>query len=202
MNILDTTSEELIKILSNGYKGDDYIITSEDVKLPIYIENNLVKEFKKLDDAGLLNFDGKIDITGGWEVSLRPTIFTYFTDKENYSVNNTTSINNFYASCTGVQIQQGVVNSSQEQTVTQGFDYDAITDIVLQIKKYDSLFDAEFGNEAENLRKSIVELEELIKNKENPSLIKKALGGIKDIAVGVGKGVITTGITSLIIGVL
>ncbi len=199
--MLDTTSEELIRILVNGYKRDDYIITSEDVQLPTFFENNLRKEFEFLKDDGLLS-SVMIDITGGWEVALRPTIFTYFTEKENTRMTDTSSVNNFYGNVTGVQIQQGVVNSSQEQTVMQEFDYNAVADIVSQLKKYDSLFDIEFGKEAGVLRNRIDELEELVKNKENPSLIKKLLGEIKDIAVGVGKGVITTGIIELIKGVL
>lgn len=201
MNYLDKTSEELIRILLNGYKRDDYIITSDDVQLPTYFENNLRKEFEMLEDNGLLRLVG-IYITGDWEVLLRPTIFKYFTEKENARMTNTSSVNNFYGNLTGVQIQQGVVNSSQEQTVRQEFDYNAVADIVSQLKKYDSLFEIEFGKEADELRNRIDELEELVKNKENPSLIKKILGGIKDIAAGVGKSVITTGIIELIKGVL
>lgn len=46
-------------------------------------------------------------------------------------INNT---NNFYDKVTGVQIQQGTNNSSQEQTVMQEFDYDKLTKILEQIK--------------------------------------------------------------------
>ena len=52
-------------------------------------------------------------------------------------INNT---NNFYDKVTGVQIQQGTNNSLQEQTVMQEFDYDKLTKILEEIKKYDITF--------------------------------------------------------------
>ena len=61
-------------------------------------------------------------------------------------------------------IFQKTVNSSQTQTITQDFDYGAISDIIESIKKYDGMFDAEFGDKASELRGKIAGLEALDEN--------------------------------------
>ena len=42
----------------------------------------------------------------------------------------------------------------------QNFDYDAISDIIGNIKKYDDLFDEEFGDNASDLRERIARVPE------------------------------------------
>ena len=96
-------------------------------------------------------------------------------EKQSYNTNN------FYGDVTGVQIQQGTVNSSQTQTITQDFDYGAISDIIENIKKYDGMFDAEFGDK-----------------RENPSKIKKLLTELRNLAIGVTGSLIASGIAAQI----
>jgi hypothetical protein len=113
-------------------------------------------------------------------------------EKQNYNTNH------FYGDVTGVQIQQGTVNSSQTQSITQDFDYGAISDILENIKKYDSLLDDEFGDKASDLRGKIVELEELIEKRENPSKVKILLAELKNLAIGVSGSLIASGIAAQI----
>lgn len=110
-------------------------------------------------------------------------------------INNT---NNFYDKVTGVQIQQGTNNSSQEQTVMQEFDYDKLTKILEQIKKYDSTFDNEYGEKAPEIRSKIDEIETLLQKRENPSRIKILLTDIKNLSIGVAGSLIASGIISLV----
>ncbi len=110
-------------------------------------------------------------------------------------INNT---NNFYDKVTGVQIQQGTNNSSQEQTVMQEFDYDKLTKILEQIKKYDSTFDNEYGEKAPEIRSKIDEIETLLQKRENPSRIKILLADIKNLSIGVAGSLIASGIISLV----
>ena len=106
--------------------------------------------------------------------------------------------NNFYGDVTGVQIQQGTVNSSQTQTITQDFDYRAISDIIENIKKYDGLLDAEFGDKVSELREKIASLEELVEKRDNPSKIKLLLTELKNLAIGVTGSLIASGIAAQI----
>jgi len=42
MKIVDKTAEELIKILCDGFHGnEEYRVTNHDVEIPVYIKNNL-----------------------------------------------------------------------------------------------------------------------------------------------------------------
>ena len=70
---------------------------------------------------------------------------------------------------------QGTINSTQNQNITQDFDFDAVSDVIKNIKKYDAMFESEFGDDATELRNKLDEIEKLIKNKENPSKIKALL---------------------------
>lgn len=110
-------------------------------------------------------------------------------------INNT---NNFYDKVTGVQIQQGTNNSLQEQTVMQEFDYDKLTKILEEIKKYDITFDTEYGEKAPELRSKIDEIEILVQNRENPSRIKVLLADIKNLSIGVAGSLIASGIISIV----
>ena len=80
------------------------------------------------------------------------------------------------------------------------FDFDAVGDIIKNIKKYDAMFDAEFGDKATELRDKLDNIEELVKNKENPSKIKTLLIELKNLAVGITGSLIASGIAAQIPG--
>lgn len=136
--------------------------------------------FSKLDEAK----EKAQEVIDGYEAILQ--------EKQSYNTNN------FYGDVTGVQIQQGTVNSSQTQTITQDFDYGAISDIIENIKKYDGMFDAEFGDKASELRGKIAGLEALIEKRENPSKIKMLLTELRNLAIGVTGSLIASGIAAQI----
>jgi hypothetical protein len=199
MRILDNASEELVSLICKGYCRGDYQVTNNDVDIPAYLENDLALEFEKLKQYGLISNYGYY-ISGCWEITIMPSLLTYFERKENAILQEKQSINtnNFYGDVTGVQIQQGTVNSSQTQTITQDFDYGAIGDMIENIKKYDGFFETEFGDKASELREKISRLEELIEKRDNPGKIKLLLTELKNLAVGVTGSLIASGIAAQI----
>ena len=114
-------------------------------------------------------------------------------------VNNT---NNFYGEATGIQIEQGTNNSLQEQTITQEFNYAKVKEVLEQIKKYDSMFDEEYGEKAPELRNMIEEIEVLLQKRENPSKIKMVLTEIKNLSIGIAGSLIASGILATIAPIL
>ena len=199
IKILDSSSEELVSLISEGYSRDDYQVTNNDIDIPAYLENDLALEFEKLKQYGLISNYGYY-ITGCWKLTILPGLLTYFERKENAILHEKQSYNtnNFYGDVTGVQIQQGTINSSQTQSMKQNFDYDAISDIIGNIKKYDDLFDEEFGDNASDLRERIARVEELVEKRDNPGKIKMLLTEIKNLAVGVSGSLIASGIVAKI----
>lgn len=140
-------------------------------------------------------------ISGEVEVILTTDGIEYFKDKEmqmggNQKITNNT--NNFYGKVTGVQIQQGTVNSSQSQSVNQGFNYDEVAEIIQKIKKYDSFFNDEYGENALEMRNKISEIENLVQKKENPSRIQTLLNDVKNLSMGVAGSLIASGIVALL----
>lgn len=192
-----TIAEDGVK--SGKHCKDDYRVTDNDVEIPTYLESDLALEFEKLKQYGLIS-NYCYYISGCWEIAILPSLLTYFERKEKAILQEKQSYNtnNFYGDVTGVQIQQGTVNSSQTQTITQDFDYGAISDIIENIKKYDGMFDAEFGDKASELREKIAGLEELIEKRENPSKIKMLLTELKNLAIGVTESLIASGIVAQI----
>lgn len=199
IRILDSSAEELVLLISKGYYRADYRITNNDVSIPAYLEQDLALEFEKLKQYGLIS-NYCYYISECWDITILPGLLTYFDRKEKAIMQEKQSYNtnNFYGNVTGVQIQQGTVNSSQTQTVRPDFDYGAIGDIIENIKKYDGMFDAEFGDKASELRERIARIEELIEKCENPGKIKMLLTELKNIAVGVAGSLIASGIANLI----
>ena len=198
IRILDDSAEELVSLICKGYCNDDYRVTNIDVEIPTYLECDLALEFEKLKQYGLIS-NYCYYISGCWEITI-PSLLTYFERKEKAILQEKQSYNtnNFYGDVTGVQIQQGTVNSSQTQTITQDFDYGAISDIIENIKKYDGMFDDEFGDKASELRARIAGLEELLEKRENPSKIKVLLAELKNLVIGVTGSLIASGIAAQI----
>lgn len=199
MKVLDDSAEKLVSLICEGYCGEGYKVSNSDVKIPLYLEYDLELEFEKLKQYGLISKYAYY-ITGCWEIIILPSLLTYFErkekaimqEKQNYNTNN------FYGDVRGIQIQQGTVNSSQTQNITQEIDYEAISKIIENIKKYDGLFDAEFGNKASELRDKIEGLEKLVEKRDNPNKIKALLTDLKNLAIGVTGSLIASGIVAQI----
>lgn len=200
LKIIDSTTEELVSIICDNYKRDDFKLTNNDIEIPEYLERDLQFEFEKLKQYGLIS-QYAYYISGIWEISILPSILSYFQDKENamnqeQKTNNYTNI--FNGAVSDIQIQQGTKNSTQTKNVNMGFDYEAVGKIIEQIRKYDGILDSEFGESASELREKMEEISLLVQRQENPSKIQMLLGDIKNLAIGAGGSLIASGILSLL----
>ena len=200
LKIIDSTAEELVANICDGYKRNDFKLTNNDIRIPEYLERDLQFEFEKLKQYGLIS-QYAYYISGIWEISILPSILSYFQDKENAmnQEQKTSSYTNiFNGDVSDIQIQQGTKNSTQTKNVNNEFDYDAVGKIIEQIRKYDGMLDSEFGESASELREKMEEILVLVQRQENPSKIQVLLADIKNLAMGVGGSLIASGILSLL----
>ena len=197
-------SEKFLKIVLEKRKenGSDIITCTLDIfnEIP-NIEFNVGNIMDDLKLHNCISGNSTVFISGEVQVILTIDGIEYFKGKEiqmreNQRITNNT--NNFYGEVTGVQIQQGTVNSSQSQSVNQGFDYAEVAEIIEKIKKYDSFLDDEYGENALEIRNKIDEIEDLVQKKENPSRIKALLNDIKNLSIGVAGSLIASGIVTLL----
>ena len=197
-------SEKFLKIVLEKRKenGSDIITCTLDMFSEIpNIEFNVGNIMDDLKLHNCISGNSTVFISGEVQVILTIDGIEYFKEKEiqmreNQRITNNT--NNFYGEVTGVQIQQGTVNSSQSQSVNQGFDYAEVAEIIQKIKKYDSFLDDEYGENALEIRNKIDEIEYLVQKKENPSRIKTLLSDIKNLSIGVTGSLIASGIVTLL----
>ena len=197
-------SDKFLKIVLEKRKenGSDIITCTLDIfnEIP-NIEFNVGNIMDDLKLHNCISGNSTVFISGEVQVILTIDGIEYFKEKEiqmreNQRITNNT--NNFYGEVTGVQIQQGTVNSSQSQSVNQGFDYAEVAEIIEKIKKYDSFLDDEYGENALEIRNKIDEIEDLVQKKENPSRIKTLLSDIKNLSIGVTGSLIASGIVTLL----
>ena len=167
-------SEKFLKIVLEKRKenGSDIITCTLDIfnEIP-NIEFNVGNIMDDLKLHNCISGNSTVFISGEVQVILTIDGIEYFKEKEiqmreNQRITNNT--NNFYGEVTGVQIQQGTVNSSQSQSVNQGFDYAEVAEIIEKIKKYDSFLDDEYGENALEIRNKIDEIEYLVQKKKIP----------------------------------
>lgn len=197
-------SEKFLKIVLEKRKenGSDIITCTLDIfnEIP-NIEFNVGNIMDDLKLHNCISGNSTVFISGEVQVILTIDGIEYFKEKEIQMRENqriTKNTNNFYGEVTGVQIQHGTVNSSQSQSVNQGFDYAEVAEIIEKIKKYDSFLDDEYGENALEIRNKIDEIEDLVQKKENPSRIKTLLSDIKNLSIGVTGSLIASGIVTLL----
>ena len=107
--------------------------------------------------------------------------------------------NFFYGPVNGFQIQQGAINSTQNQTIAPPLDESRIIELVNSIRKYDSLLDDEYGKEnANELRNAVNELESTRKKPNSEEKKRGLIAYIRDLSVNAGGGLIATGILQLV----
>ena len=197
-------SEKFLKIVleKREENGSDIVTCTLDMFSEIpNIEFNVGNIMDDLKLHNCISGNSTVFISGEVQVILTIDGIEYFKEKEiqmreNQRITNNT--NNFYGEVTGVQIQQGTVNSSQSQSVNQGFDYAEVAEIIEKIKKYDSFLDDEYGENALEIRNKIDEIEYLVQKKENPSRRKTLLSDIKNVSIGVTGSLIASGIVTLL----
>lgn len=102
---------------------------------------------------------------------------------------------NIYGNVSGSQIQQNTSYSSQ--SMINEMDVEKFQGILDQINKYRSQFPDEFGEKSDELIMALDQAQEALNTKNQP-LWKKAIGVVRDIAIGVGSGLISAGILGLL----
>lgn len=130
---------------------------------------------------------------------------SYFEERDIFDGNNMANQNTniFYGDASGVQIQQGTVNSVQSQGTPSSLDDSKVKELVQQLEKYDSILNEEFGSEnAEKIRESAKELKELGDDHSKDSKRKNLIAYIRDLSVNAGGGLIAAGIIQLITSIL
>lgn len=198
LKIIDYTAEKLVSMICDGYKREDFKMTNNDIEIPEYLERDLQFEFEKLKQYGLIS-QFAYYISGVWEISILPSLLSYLQDKENVmkqkqKTNNYTNI--FHGDVSDIQIQQGTNHSTQMKNAATDFDYEAVGNIIEQIRNYDGMLDTEFGKSASVLREKMEEISSLVQRQENSGKIQILLGDIKNLAIGVGGSLIASGILS------
>ena len=197
-------SEKFLKIVleKREENGSDIVTCTLDMFSEIpNIEFNVGNIMDDLKLHNCISSNSTVFISGEVQVILTIDGIEYFKEKEIQMKENqriTNNTNNFYGEVTGVQIQQGTVNSSQSQSVNQEFDYAEVAEIIQKIKKYDSFLDDEYGEKALEMRNKIDEIEDLVQKEENPSRIKALLNDIKNLSIGVAGSLIASGIVTLL----
>ena len=192
-------SEKFLKIVleKREENGSDIVTCTLDMFSEIpNIEFNVGNIMDDLKLHNCISSNSTVFISGEVQVILTIDGIEYF--KEIQMKENQRITNNFYGEVIGVQIQQGTVNSSQSQSVNQGFDYAEVAEIIQKIKKYDSFLDDEYGENALEMRNKIDEIEDLVQKEENPSRIKALLNDIKNLSIGVAGSLIASGIVTLL----
>lgn len=155
--------------------------------------------FKELKEAGMISI--------GWAdnypyvLLLLGNGISYFDEKiipANHISTNTYT-NNFYGSANGVQILQGEFNSIQNQSIVVPEDESKIIELIKSIRRYDSMLDDDYGVEnANELRKTVDELESISNNPDAEERKRGLITYIRDLSVNAGGGLIASGILQLI----
>lgn len=152
--------------------------------------------FKELREAGMISVSWYDDYPA--ILMLLGNGVSYFEEKDsndNSTAQSSSYVNNFYGTATNVQIQQGTVNSSQKMN---GEDFDSLVrQLVQTVKKYDAVLESEYGETADDLRKSCEELALTDLRNKDVSWMKKTVGYIRDLSVNAGGGLIAAGIIEI-----
>lgn len=98
---------------------------------------------------------------------------------------------------TNLQIQQGTLNSSQSNSVSNLFDYQIISDFLAMIYKYE-ISDSEFGIHTTEFKHLLELLEEAVSQRSAPTKIKKLLEAMRDLTIGISGSLIASGIATRI----
>lgn len=100
----------------------------------------------------------------------------------------------------GSQFQLGTTNSSQTMSLENSFDYDKTLEVLNKIKHTSTnpLFEEEFADYLDEIKSFIEEAIEATLNHESPDKIQPILSKIKNLAKGIGTGIMANGIFKLL----
>ena len=123
---------------------------------------------------------------------------SYFDEIKRDNQNKNVYVNNFYSSTENVMIQQGNTNSTQQIVNRNDGNELLLNQVIEMIKKYDSILDVEYGENAEKIRASVAELEKIINEKQDKKRVPVILRYIHDLSNNVAGGLIAAGIIQII----
>lgn len=157
--------------------------------------------FKELKDAEMVSISWADNYP--YILLLLGNGISYFDEKSLDEEKEKLNTNNFYGSVYGVQIQQGTVSSTQNQSITDKIDESKIDELIRAIKKYDPMLNDEYGIEnANELRKSARELESVSNEPNSEEKKRGIITYIRDLSVNAAGGLIASGILQLVSGLL
>lgn len=190
-------SEKFLEIILRKREkiGEDALSFGlEDFKEIPNIQMNIKTILDDLKIHGCISDNSSMYVTGEMDIYLTMEGIEYFKDKKGVE-QMSSNVTNFYGPVNNMQMQQGTVNSTQTQTIsTESVDFDKVAEFVEKIKKYDSLLEDEYGEQATEVREKLDEISSLVQKKENTGRIKSLLIELKNLSVGVGGSLIATGI--------
>lgn len=190
-------SEKFLEIILRKREkiGEDaFSFGLEDFKEIPNIQMNIKTILDDLKIHGCISDNSSMYVTGEMDIYLTMEGIEYFKDKKGVE-QMSSNVTNFYGPVNNMQMQQGTVNSTQTQTIsTESVDFDKVAEFVEKIKKYDSLLEDEYGEQATEVREKLDEISSLVQKKENTGRIKSLLIELKNLSVGVGGSLIATGI--------
>lgn len=110
-------------------------------------------------------------------------------------------VNNFHGDVKYIQIQQGTMNSTQNQCNKELEDYEKILSVVSEIRKYDKEFYQIYKENTDKVNNMLNEIPILIQKRENSS-IKKKLQTLRELSMGVSGSLVASGIVQLLSEIL
>lgn len=176
IKIVDPTAEELISILCNGYKREDYTITDQDVELPEYMQNDLEFEFEKLKQYGLIS-NYSYYISGCWKINILPCMLSYIQNKEKAIVEEKEKQK---------QIQIGTINAPNGNVVIGDVINSSLT-IDNSIHRIQEMIDEKGGDDKEVLSELLDEFKEILENIEETRHIPKNKGFVSRVSSHLSK---------------
>lgn len=201
MNRLSRMAEKLLSEiiehrLENGNCDTQYWKSRFDV-LSMSEDIMLRSLFKELRVNDMISVQWADDYP--YQLFLLPRGIEYFESKEEQAHNDkiVSYTNNFYGSVTDIQIQQGTYNSSQN-VISNTIDDNKLNELINLIRRYDTILDQEFGEQASKLRECCKDLDEANKKNQPSSIKRRILDVIKDISSNAIGGVISGAILNLI----
>jgi len=193
-------SEKFLEIVLKKREetGEDALnFGTEDFREIPNIQMNIGTILDDLKIHGCIGDNSLKNVIGEIKIYLTLEGIGYFKNKE--GVNQVEqmggNVTNFYGPVNNMQMQQGTINSTQTQTITtESVAFDKVAEFVEKVKKYDSLLEDEYGEQAPEVREKLDEIASLVQKEENPGKIKSLLMELKNLSVGVGGSLIATGI--------
>lgn len=122
----------------------------------------------------------------------------YFDTTNKIARSEGTYMNVFTGNASNIQIQQGNVDSKQNQTLREVLEYDKIKQVIEEIKKYENQLEDVYKENAGRVREIVTEIAELAEYKKEPQKMKRALLLLKELSIGATGSLIASGICGLL----